>query len=83
MSRQRTPRTDVGQVSLEGGLLRIPEAARLLAVSRSSLYRLLAAGALPSLTIGHVRRVPRDAVAQFIDERVRQNKAERLKSSQP
>ncbi|MBO2531093.1 MAG: hypothetical protein CW348_14800 [Thermobifida sp.] len=37
-------------------LLTVPEAARVLAISRSKLYELLASGAVRSLRIGGSRR---------------------------
>jgi excisionase family DNA binding protein len=50
---------------LQDGLDRISEASRFLAVSRSTLYALLASGALPSTTIGRSRRVPHRAVVEL------------------
>jgi excisionase family DNA binding protein len=43
----------------------IPEAARLLAVSRATGYRLVARGAIPSVPLGpRLVRVPLDALRQ-------------------
>ena len=39
-------------------LLRVDEAARLLSLGRSTVYELLASGALPVVKIGTVRRIP-------------------------
>ncbi len=52
----------------EPWLLRPEEAARLLGISRSKLYELLAAGEIVSVSIGTSRRIPRDALARWIDE---------------
>jgi excisionase family DNA binding protein len=42
------------------------EAAQALAISRSKLYRLLADGTIPSVRIGANRRVPLQALTDFI-----------------
>jgi len=42
------------------------EAAEALGISRSKLYQLLAAGRLESIRIGACRRIPVDALEQFI-----------------
>jgi excisionase family DNA binding protein len=43
------------------------EVARLLSISRTKVYELMASGQLPSLRIGHSRRVPADALRRFIE----------------
>jgi excisionase family DNA binding protein len=43
------------------------EAARLLSISRTKVYELMAAGKLPSLRIGHSRRIPAEALHRFIE----------------
>jgi excisionase family DNA binding protein len=55
----------------EGGsaprlLLTVPEAAAALAISRSKLYELLAAGIVPSIRIDGSRRVPVAALHAYI-----------------
>ena len=47
-------------------LLRTEEAARMLRVSRSAIYALLNSGELPSITIGARRRIPRDALDEYV-----------------
>lgn len=47
-------------------LYRPEEAARLLQVSRSTVFELLASGALQSVLIGRSRRVPAAALDEFI-----------------
>lgn len=42
----------------QAGLARVAEACRYLGVSRGTLYRLIAAGELPSAKLGKCRRVP-------------------------
>lgn len=49
-------------------LVTINEAAARLRVSRDTVYRLLQAGALPSLTIGRARRISVAALDTFITE---------------
>jgi excisionase family DNA binding protein len=51
-------------------LLRPEEAAALLATSRSEVYRLIAAGRLRSVLLGHRRRIPRAAVDALVSELV-------------
>lgn len=48
-------------------LLTVPEAARALAISRSKLYELLAAGAIRSVRIDGSRRIPTTALNAYID----------------
>ncbi len=52
-------------------LLTVPEAAEALAISRSKLYELIAAGLIRSVRIDGSRRVPVEAlrtyVAQLLD----------------
>jgi excisionase family DNA binding protein len=55
-------------------LLTVPEAAAALAISRSKLYELFAAGVVRSVRVDGSRRVPIDAiegyVAGLLDEEV-------------
>lgn len=55
-------------------LLTVPEAAEALAISRSKLYELLAAGLVRSVRIDGSRRVPMEAletyVARLLDQEV-------------
>jgi excisionase family DNA binding protein len=48
-------------------LLRPEEAARVLSLSRSTLYELLARGELASIKVGAARRIPVDALHAWID----------------
>ena len=47
-------------------LLTVPEAAETLAISRSKLYELLAAGVVRSVRIGGSRRVPFEALETYV-----------------
>jgi excisionase family DNA binding protein len=49
-------------------LLTVPEAARALAISRSKVYELLAAGVLASVRIDGSRRIPVSALDSYISE---------------
>lgn len=48
-------------------LLTVSEAAGLLGISRSKAYELIAADELHSVRIGTCRRVPRQALAHYIE----------------
>lgn len=50
-------------------LLTVEEAARRLRIGRTTCYRLVATGQLATITIGHLRRVPVDALAAFVRDR--------------
>jgi excisionase family DNA binding protein len=59
-----------GQSGVPRLLLTVPEAAEALAISRSKLYELLAAGAVASLRIDGSRRVPVTALEAYIATRL-------------
>lgn len=48
-------------------LLRVPEAAALLSISRSKTYALVKEGVLPSIIIGETIRIPRQALIDWIE----------------
>jgi excisionase family DNA binding protein len=48
-------------------LLRAPEVAEVLGLSRSRVYELLSSGDLPVVRIGSCVRVPVDALRRWID----------------
>ncbi len=48
-------------------LLRPEEAAAALGLSRSRVYELIAAGQVPSVTVGKSRRVPAAAHREWVD----------------
>jgi len=47
-------------------LLTPEEAAEMLSIGRSKLYELLATGELTSIRLGGCRRVPTEAIRQFV-----------------
>jgi excisionase family DNA binding protein len=55
-------------------LLTVSEAARQLGIGRSLFYELLADGQVESIHVGRLRRIPIDALADYID-RQRPNRA--------
>ena len=50
-------------------LLTVEEAARRLHIGRTTAYRLVAEGQLASIQIGHLRRIPVDALTAFVLDR--------------
>lgn len=48
-------------------LLTIPQAAQTLAVSRSTVYRLIADGALETVRVRGIRRIRPTAVQRYLD----------------
>ena len=52
--------------------LRVEEAARLLGISRSKTYELVATGDIPSVEIGGLRRVPRAALERIVSTQARE-----------
>ncbi len=51
-------------------LVKVEEAARLCRISRSQMYELMAAGEVPSLSIGRSRRIPLDRLQAWIDAQI-------------
>ena len=47
-------------------MLTMQEAADMLAISRSTLYQLVGAGALATVSIGRLRRIPADELVDFV-----------------
>ena len=67
-------KTTQPQLPLEAGdkstrdptLLTVRQAAQVLGIGRSTLYELIATGALETVAIGRARRVPREALVAFV-----------------
>lgn len=49
-------------------VLRVPEVAERLGISRSKAWQMARAGELPTLRLGRSVRVPTEALARWIDE---------------
>jgi excisionase family DNA binding protein len=47
-------------------LLTVEEAARRLGIGRTSMYRLVSSGAVESVTVGRLRRVPSECLDNFV-----------------
>ena len=48
-------------------LMKVPEAAALLCVSRAKLYELMASGALPAVKVDGCRRVRTEDLVSYVD----------------
>ena len=55
-------------------LLRIPEAAAELGLARSTVYLLIQTGQLPVIRIGRAVRIPRVALEEWIEQRLREQR---------
>jgi excisionase family DNA binding protein len=62
-------------------LLTVPEAAEALAISRSKLYELLAAGLVRSVRIDGSRRVPLEALETYVATLLDQEETTNAKAS--
>ena len=47
-------------------LLTVREAAKVLGIGRSTLYEVMASGAIESVVMGRSRRVPHEALISFV-----------------
>ena len=52
--------------AMEKLLVRPTEGAEMLGLSRRKFYQLLADGTIPSITIGKARRIPAEALREFV-----------------
>jgi excisionase family DNA binding protein len=68
-NRDEPSRPDEDNHSQPPALLTIPQAARRLAIGRSTAYLLIGAGELEVVHLGRAVRVPADAVDDFIARR--------------
>ena len=50
-------------------LYSVTEAACLLGVGRTYMFRLIAAGEIESIKVGKLRKIPHDALGRYIDQR--------------
>lgn len=51
-------------------LLTVEEASKLLGVSRSKMYEMVATGEVRSIKIGRMRRVPRKILDEYVEEKI-------------
>jgi excisionase family DNA binding protein len=47
-------------------LLTVEEAAKRLRIGRTSMYRLVSTGAVETVTVGRLRRVPAECLAEYV-----------------
>lgn len=52
------------------GLLTVPEAAKMLRISRNLAYELVARNELPAIRLGRVIRVPKHGLEAWLDRQV-------------
>lgn len=52
---------------MEALLIKVPEAAALLGISRAKLYELIASGALPAVKVDGCRRVRTEDLVAYVD----------------
>ena len=57
---------------MEKFLCTAEEAGKALGVGRTSVYELIKQGRLQSITIGRSRRIPTDALRQFVEDELSQ-----------
>jgi excisionase family DNA binding protein len=65
-SRSPIPRSRLSSPELVKVLLTVEETAHKLSVGRSAVYGLMRRGELRYITVGRVRRVPIEAVSEFV-----------------
>lgn len=59
-------------MSSEGRIvLTIEEAAQRLGIGRTTMYGLVKAGAIRTITIGRLRRVPLSCLQEYVDDQLR------------
>ena len=57
-----------GESAVDALLLRVPEVAAQLGISRAKVYELIAAGSLASVKVGGCRRIRSSDVQDFVDQ---------------
>jgi excisionase family DNA binding protein len=61
-------KNDSATPQVEPLLVRVEEAARILSLSRSTIYELLDRGELPSVRCGAARRIPLAALHTWVEQ---------------
>ena len=57
---------------MEQRLVRVSEAARMMAIGRTQVWRLCASGALASIKISKTRRIPVTAIDDYIGRKLQE-----------
>jgi excisionase family DNA binding protein len=58
--------TGAPKITSDLSLLTVEEAARRLSIGRTTCFKLIRTRALESVSVGHLRRVPADAIAEYV-----------------
>jgi excisionase family DNA binding protein len=66
MAASTAPPADTGGSRPDELLLTVEEAARRLRLGRTLIYRLISSGELESVTVGRLRRVPAECLAEYV-----------------
>jgi excisionase family DNA binding protein len=61
-----TARTDVERTAIAVLLLTVEEAAQRLSIGRTTMYSLVSTGAIESVTIGRLRRIPSECLEEYV-----------------
>ncbi|MGH3220327.1 MAG: helix-turn-helix domain-containing protein [Streptosporangiaceae bacterium] len=59
-------RRDIERVATAVLLLTVEEAAQRLSIGRTTMYSLVSTGAIKSVTIGRLRRIPSDCLEEYV-----------------
>lgn len=70
MSEQPEREQPRAEPAVEPLLVRVEEAARILSLSRSTIYEMMDAGELPSIRRGTARRIPVAALREWINRQI-------------
>jgi excisionase family DNA binding protein len=77
MSANHEPLSPTPAVTCDGStplLLTVEQAARLLNLGRTCTYREVMCGALPSIRLGHARRIPLSSLHAYIERKLAEAK---------
>lgn len=61
-----TARRDIERAATAVLLLTVEEAAQRLSIGRTTMYSLVSAGAIKSVTIGRLRRIPSECLEEYV-----------------
>jgi len=61
-----TARGDIERAASAVLLLTVEEAAQRLSIGRTTMYRLVSTGAIESVTIGRLRRIPSECLEEYV-----------------
>jgi excisionase family DNA binding protein len=73
LERMRMAEKQQPAVQIEPLLVRVEEAARILCLSRSTIYEMLDSGELPSVRRGAARRIPLAALHEWVAKHLQQH----------